>query len=140
MRRQSTWLKNFLKSQLLLSVFLIVVLIFLSWPLAANLNKRSRLDREIEQLKVELARNQAQNNDFKKMIEYLDSDQFALEQAKLNLNLKKDGEKVVSIKDLDVPQESGQVMEVAPVETELKAPFSVRSRTKLWLDYFFGQS
>ena len=71
-----------------MSVFLIVVLVFLSWPLAANLNKRSRLDREIEQLKAELARNQAQNNDFKKMIEYLDSDQFALEQAKLNLNLK----------------------------------------------------
>lgn len=140
MRRQSTWLKNFLKSQLLLSVFLIVVLVFLSWPLASNLNKRSRLDREIEQLKAELARNQAQNNDFKKMIEYLDSDQFALEQAKLNLNLKKDGEKVVSIKDLDVPQESQQLTDVAPVETELKAPFSVRSRTKLWLDYFFGQS
>ena len=125
MRRQSIWLKNFLKSQLLLSVFLIVVLVFLSWPLAANLNKRSRLDREIEQLKAELARNQAQNNDFKKMIEYLDSDQFALEQAKLNLNLKKDGEKVVSIKDLDVPQESGQVMDVAPVEAGLDAPFCV---------------
>jgi cell division protein FtsB len=128
--------KNFWKSQLLLLLALLVLLVCLLWPLSANLQKRSQLDKEIAQLKAELARNEAQNNDFKKIIDYLESDQFVEEQAKLNLHLKKEGEKVVAIKDLPAQV----AVEVVPQQSliEPEPAFSARVRWRRWLDYFFG--
>jgi cell division protein FtsB len=138
MQSKSKWWKNFWKSQLLLLIALLVILACLLWPLSANLQKRSQLDKEVAQLKAELTRNEAQNSDFKKMIAYLESDQFVEEQAKLNLNLKKDGEKVVSIKELPLVESQQDLAET--VMTEPAPVFSPRVRLNLWLDYFFGQS
>ena len=122
----------------MLLIALLVILACLLWPLSANLQKRSQLDKEVAQLKADLTRNEAQNSDFKKMIAYLESDQFVEEQAKLNLNLKKDGEKVVSIKELPVVESQQDLAET--VMTEPAPVFSPRVRLNLWLDYFFGQS
>jgi len=126
--KKSQWFKNFFKSQLLLFAGLIIVLGFLIWPLANNLNKRSQLDKEIEQLKAEVTRGESQNNEFKKIIEYLDSNQFVEEQARLNLNLKKEGEKVASIKDLGSTQTVELNNESQQQVNEPKPAFSVRAR------------
>jgi len=138
-KKRHQFIGNFFKSQLLVFLLLSGLLIVLVWPLVINLNKRSQLDREIEQLKTEVAKAESKNNDFKKMIEYLESNQFAEEQARLNLNLKKAGEKVAVIKDdsTSVSAEPATVEQTESLGTE--APYSYKIRVRQWLDYFFGQ-
>ncbi len=139
-KQKSTRLINFFKSQLLLCIGLLVILGLLIVPMVNNLKKRSALDKEIQQLKTEVTRGEAQTGDFKKMIEYLDSTQFVEEQARLNLNLKKQGENVVSIKDMGVAPTVQQVQDEQQKANEPEPPFSVKVQINHWLDYFFGKA
>ena len=139
-KQKSTWLKNFFKSQLLLCIFLLIILGLLIVPMISNLKKRSALDKEIQQLKTEVTRGENQTGEFKKMIEYLSSTQFVEEQARLNMNLKKQGENVVSIKDMGIAKTTEQAQAEQQKVNEPEPPFSVKVQINHWLDYFFGQS
>lgn len=85
------------------SYFIIGVLIlsFILFPLSKKMTKQYRLNQEIEELNQEINRLEGHNNDFKNIITYLESDEFAEEEARTNLNLKKPGEDVVVIKTKD---------------------------------------
>lgn len=138
-KKGGQWLRYFMKSQLLLFLALVVLVVVSIWPLTKNYRQKMLIDREIATLKAEIAKAQSQNSDFKKIITYLESDQFAEEQARLNLNLKKPGENVVSLKDAEVTELSDQDKSKTEAVVELKAPFSVRISVNRWLDYFFGE-
>lgn len=76
------------------------ILIYITIPIVRNAQKQKRINDEIKELEKEVTKLDGNNADLKKMINYLNSDQFVLEQARLNLNYKKDKEEVVVIKNV----------------------------------------
>ena len=69
------------------------------------------------------------------MINYLKSDQFVLEQARLNLNYKKDQENVAVIKNLENAEKTGDNKQVFNINEEKKEnnPFKNSNAYKWWL-------
>lgn len=83
-------------------------------PIIRNAQKQKKINNEIKELENEIARLDGNNSDLKKMINYLNSDQFVLEQARLNLNYKKDSEEVLVVKGMETKEEvgSGQLFNI----------------------------
>lgn len=133
----SIFKRSFWRSKILAFIVLIVI-ILISFPLAKKINQQRMLAKEIKELETEAERVSSKNQDLSGLLNYLQSDSFAEKEARLNLDLKKPGEKVVIIKDS------------TPGETPLKASSSVfnipgldkqtaeiKSNPRKWLEYFF---
>jgi cell division protein FtsB len=75
------------------------VILLIAYPLSKKITRQYGLNKEISELSVEANELEGKNKDLKQLIGYLGSDQFAEEEARINLNLKKEGEEVVVIKD-----------------------------------------
>jgi len=75
------------------------LVVLISFPLAKNVSKRYKLSKEIKEMDKEIAEFESKNKDLKQLVTYLESEQFVEEKARLNLGLKKEGEKVAVIKD-----------------------------------------
>ena len=84
----------------------LVVLVLISVPLARNMSKRYRVNDEINDLQREIDDLEGRNSELKNLVEYLNSDSFVEEQARLKLNYKKIGEEVFVIKDIPVSSDS----------------------------------
>ncbi|MFA5248517.1 MAG: septum formation initiator family protein [Patescibacteria group bacterium] len=93
--------KKFFFSPLFVFVVLLLILGAVIWPLSNNFLKRKQVDAEIFELQTEIGRLDNSNNDLKKLLSYLKSDQFAEAQARLSFGLKKPGEEVVVVKSED---------------------------------------
>ena len=132
--KQRGILSNLFKPKLWLSLGLLVLLIFLLSQLFSSIGKRSEVDKEIASLKEEAAKAESQNSQFKKMIEYLESDQFAEEQAKLKLGLKKEGEQVAVVTGLDSATTS-----TSTASTDISTTTALGSNWQRWLDYFLSE-
>lgn len=126
---------GFFKLKIWMSLFLVVVLGLLLSSLFNVLNKKSAIDEEINALKTEAARAQSQNSEFKQMIQYLQSDQFVEEQAKLKMGLKREGEKVAVVTNAS---DSPVVVANSEPTVEHKNPESagLQERWQRWFDYF----
>ena len=75
----------------------LVFLLLIAFPLARTYTQRRLVEAEINDVKKQITTFESNNQDMKDMITYLQSDQSLEEQARLNLNLKKPGEKVIVI-------------------------------------------
>lgn len=117
-----------------------VLIILISFPFAKNALKQKRINSEIDGLKKEIATLQNKNVDLKKFVSYLESDQFAEEQARLNLGMKKSGEDVIVIKraaenDISASSSPGTIFNIHGHEKS--KPQAQISNPKKWLRYFF---
>lgn len=84
-------------SQRFLAIVGLIFLLLIIFPLARTYTQRRLVEKEIEDVKKEISNFESTNQELKDMITYLESDQSLEEQARLNLNLKKPGEKVIVI-------------------------------------------
>jgi cell division protein FtsB len=119
----------------------LVAIILISFPFAKNALKQYRLNNEINGFRKEIVDLQNKNSEFKKAISYLGSDQFAEEQARLNLNLKKPGEELTIIKNgaADLSQTStaaGNSIFNFPGYNQENRLIEPSNREK-WFNYFF---
>lgn len=123
--------KIFLNPKTLIFLGLIII-IAISFPISKNISKKYKIDQEILELEKEIEAMESANSDFKKMISYLESDSFVEEQARLNLGLKKEGEKVVVIENIDQTNEINQ-------KGNLASGFGAKENffPMAWWDYFF---
>ncbi len=137
-------LKNFLlnpKVQALLGLIIVGLIIF---PLIKNVNQRRKVNREIKELEEEIKTVSDKNNDLKKMINYLESDQFLEEQARLNFGFKKPGEEVAVVKTNNDGQatsssasgEAGNIYDIPGWEKS--QPAKLVSNPQKWWKYFFN--
>lgn len=76
----------------------IIILILIALPLSKNYKQRKMVEQEIKEIQDDIKKIEGKNGDLKKMLSYLESDQFLEEQARLNFGLKKEGEGVAVIK------------------------------------------
>jgi cell division protein FtsL len=110
----------------------LILIILISFPLARSVSKRYQIDKEISDLDKEIAEVETKNKDLKQLINYLESDQFVEEKARLNLGLKKEGENVVVIKG-DPLVASG-----SPSGDDKSRASENFSNFQKWWNYFFN--
>lgn len=125
--------------QIFISLIGLSVVVSVSFPLYRNMKQRYGLEKEMNDLQKEIDSYNKKNDSLKKAINYLKSDQFVEEQARISLGLKKPGEEVVVIKDdnknFDSTTDSNEIFNIPGLEKvgvdEKKSNFSK------WWDYFF---
>ena len=95
-RPHSLWYR-FFSSQRFLALIGLVFLVIILFPLARTYSQRRLVEREIEEVKKQIADYESQNKQLTELAAYLQSEQSLEEQARLNLNMKKPGEAVIVI-------------------------------------------
>lgn len=109
----------------------LVILAVIILPIYKNALQRHEVDKEVFDLQQQIASLEAGNNDLKKLKVYLESDQFAEKEARLNLGLKMKGEQVA-------------VIENPGAAADNPRPISLLEKNKnsnpvKWWNYFLGQ-
>ncbi|MDP2708642.1 MAG: septum formation initiator family protein [bacterium] len=129
-----------LYNQKFLTLLGLAAIILISVPFAKNSIKQYRINKEINGLKKEISELQDKNSDLKNFVSYLESDQFAEEQARLKLGLKKPGEELTVIKKGDNEAPAGAVLPNnifnIPGYNKEKPP-RLAANPEKWFYYFF---
>ncbi len=135
-------LTQFLLNQKTLALVGLAVIVLISFPLAKNISQRYKISQEIKELEAEINNLENQNTNLKEFMDYLESDQFVEERARLNLGLKKEGEEVAVISN-----ESSETQNNANKEEDAAAgifgiekeePAKPVGNPRKWWRYFFG--
>lgn len=124
--RFSWSVRTFLGSKIVLAVAC-GVLVFLTIVFVREFSRQYVLQKHIEELQAQLATVEGKNQELGQLLQYLETDSFAEEEARLKLGLKKPGESVVVI------DESTALPSPARHADQLSPPGR-------WWCYFFCQS
>ncbi|NLZ74292.1 septum formation initiator family protein [Candidatus Falkowbacteria bacterium] len=127
-RKPDNFFYRFFSSQRFLAMVGLVFILLIIFPLAKVYTQKRIVEKEINEVKEEIAVFEKTNQDLRQMIDYLQSDQSLEEQARLNLNMKKPGEQVVVIENLPI----------ATTADEINKNTTSESNFKKWWNYFFG--
>jgi len=139
-KKKESLIKKIIFNQLFITTVGLVLIALISVPLIRHIRQRQIIDNEISQLQGNVDELQKKNNDLKNMISYLKSDQFAEEQARMQLGFKKDGEEVVIVKDknADSVDNSGTINKNGLFDAPITAKNTVvLSNPQRWWLYFF---
>jgi len=144
-KKKQNFVKSFLLNQFSVTILGLLVIFLISFPLAEKVSKQYKVNKEIEELKMEIAEVEGKNSDLKNLLTYLDSDQFVEEQAKEKLNYKKEGEEVVVIKKQGDLEEfpkaasagSENIYDVKGFDGAAEVKNEINY--KKWINYFFKQ-
>ena len=127
--------KNFFKKILSSKVFLFVVALALI-VVAVNVGQESyrkyQLTQEIDKLKTEIERLEGNNNQLADLMEYLKEEPYLEKEARLKLNLKKPGEKVIILSNEEQEQKQEEVLSDIPELTGENGNYWK------WWEYFFS--
>lgn len=134
-------ISQIIASPLFLTAVGTLILAGISYPLILNLKQQGRINNEVEELKREIEELEGKNLNLNDLITYLESEQFTEEQARLNFNLKKEGEKVVVINNKDDSKGN-----IAPSKTQSIYNINKADKNKIkpvsnpykWWQYFFN--
>ncbi len=140
-RNKKNNLKKIFFGQKFLTLIGLIAIILISFPFAKNYIKQYKINKEINDFKKEISELQNKNSDLKNFVSYLESDQFAEEQARLNLGLKKPGEELIIIKSGDngslaTSSSAGNpIFNIPGYKKEEARPEA--SNPRKWFNYFF---
>jgi cell division protein FtsL len=112
-------------------VCLIVVAVIVL-PVYQNARQRFAVNVEITDLQKQIASLESSNNDLSKLETYLQSNQFAEKEARLNMSLKKPGEHVAVIENSDANA-------AGPMADGSDGADKKNSNLMNWWNYFFGR-
>jgi len=132
-KRKQKKINGFVSKPTTLSFLILLIIIAISIPLFKNIKKQYEINKEISSLEQEIINFENQNSELKKTFEYLESDQFVSEQARKNLNYKKEGEKVVVIKTIEQQNNITNEKKIFSKESNDNS----NSNLVLWWRYFF---
>lgn len=133
-RKKKNNLAKLFFNQYLLVVFVLVLLLLVSIPLARNMSKKYDIDKEVHSLEDEIAGLQKKNLELEKMIDDYGSADFVEEIARLNLGLKKEGEEVLVVKKDDLGVKENTNLKGI---NEIKFAGDIKEKNpKKWLRYF----
>jgi len=141
MSEQGAKIKKILGSRITL-FFLLLGFIWLVVNVAGVYYKKYKINKEIEDLKAQIASAEKSNQQISEMIDYLGSKDFLEKEAREKLNMKKPGEEVVIIEPS--PEQATSSSELAPGNNEIKksdslaneAPESESNLAKWWKFFF----
>ena len=128
-KKETLWLP---KNRLAITILALAILVLLLPNWWRTREKQSKIDREVALMKADIQANEGNNSQLKQMLAYLESPEFLEEQARIKFNLKKDGEKVVVVKDSEVISDILSQDQVGVDEKNI-----LPGNYQKWLDYFF---
>jgi len=128
-REKKNLVLKILYDQRFLALVGLAIIILISFPLAKNISRRYKLNKEIQGLGKEISDLETRNKDLKQLISYLESDQFVEEKARLDLGLKKEGESVVVIQE--------NPADASKASNEENAKKENLTNFDKWWNYFF---
>lgn len=128
--KKDNFIVRLFKSQIFFSLLALALLVMILIPVYKSWQERKAIDREIVKIQKEIEEYNNSNQELKKMLEYLKSEESLEEQARLNLGLKKPGEEVVVIKT-ETEKQDNEVNNINNIKEEL-------SNLKIWFRYFFN--
>jgi len=105
-------------------VILAIALLYSTIKVGKELTRRWQINREIANLSEELSKAQGKKDQLQDLIDYLKTDKYVEEQARLQLNLSKSGEKRVDLSG------DNQVIALATEQEDL-------ANWQKWFNYFF---
>jgi len=120
--------RNFTKSKYFI-VFLVLILILVLIAMGREAYRFYKISQEIGNLEKRIENLKKDNEELLKIKEYFTSKEFLEDEARIKLNMTKEGESVIFISNLDAAEE-----ESASEEQHIKI-----SNFKLWWKYFFGE-
>lgn len=132
-KRENKHPLRFIYSPKLFALLGVIILVAISVPLARSLKQKSKVEKEVNNIKEEIRQFRSKNKDLDKLVEYLKSDQFIEEKARVNFDMKKKGEKVVVVK------EEGKVAGASTSSEDKRGDTTSKnsSNPQKWLSYFF---
>ena len=133
--KRKSALAKFFTGQIFLTLVFLFILFLIVKPMITNIRQKQRINKEIKSLKMEIDRAEAKNSDFQKILNYLQSDEFVEEQARLNMGLKREGEKVLVVKTKHEKEPVAQPPQMPEAVDKIKL---VNNLNK-WINYFFGE-
>lgn len=129
MHRRSRENRKF--NRILITISLLLVVSGIGFLLFKRVSNKKIVDEQIRELEMEIAKAESSNTDLKKMVEYLESDGYLEEQARLNFNLKKEGENVVQLQE---PSKNA----TSSADIFQNSANQDDSNMKKWIEYFFA--
>ena len=125
--------QKLLKSKIFF-IFLIPILLALTVGIFQKLYYRYEIKGDLDKLNVEIADLNKQKNDLNQLVDYYKNESNLEKEARIRLNLKKEGEKVVII--LPQATSTGESSEtISKVSTDI----GNLPNYKQWWYYFFGR-
>ncbi|OGD25354.1 hypothetical protein A2819_01405 [Candidatus Azambacteria bacterium RIFCSPHIGHO2_01_FULL_40_24] len=125
--------QKLLKSKIFF-IFLIPILLALTVGIFQKLYYRYEIKGDLDKLNVEIADLNKQKNDLNQLVDYYKNESNLEKEARVRLNLKKEGEKVVII--LPQATSTGESSEtISKVSTDI----GNLPNYKQWWYYFFGR-
>ncbi|MDA3815633.1 MAG: septum formation initiator family protein [Patescibacteria group bacterium] len=109
----------------------VCLLFFIVFKYSKEAYKQKTVNREIAELQAEIDKLNQDNKNLQGLIEYFQTDDFKEKETKDKLNLVKEGERLVLIKEKEIPVET--VEEDREVEVTVNRPNYYH-----WWYYFFG--
>lgn len=122
--------------------FVFIILIVLTINLAQESYKKYQLKKEISELKLEIDRLEGNKEQLSNLMEYFKNDSYLEQEARVKLNLKKPGEKVVilsrdSVTNDNVKVSQSGALEIGNQEIELEDINLETANYWKWWEYFF---
>ena len=128
------WIKKFLSSKVFLFV-IILILIVAAVSVGRESYRKYQLTQEINKLKTEIERLEGSNEQLASLMEYLKEEPYLEKEARLKLNLKKPGEKVVIL-----PKQQAEFQDVSKnIVVSQPEPEKEIANYWEWWEYFFVQ-
>lgn len=94
--------------------------------------QKSEIQKEIDRLKAEKEKLEANNSDLSGLLDYFASESYKEREMRLKLNMQKSGEKVIILSE---PEKKS----VRSSALNLDKDSSSSSNIKKWKEYFFGK-
>lgn len=99
--------------------------------------RKKQIDKEAQQLQVEIEKLEASSKDINELLAYLNSNEFIEEEARTKLGLKKDGEQIVIINNNN-NNKTDNIKKISSSPRIYRPQDSVqKSNPEKWRDYFF---
>ena len=127
-KNKSTVYKRLLKSRIFF-VFLIPIFLALLFGIFQQIYYRYQVQKKLNELNAEIANYKKQKDDLAKLIEYYQDASNLENEARVRLNLKKEGEKVVIILPTATSTENDNIF----------GNYENMPNYKQWWYYFFGK-
>ncbi len=109
-------------------VFILVLLLVFSVSLIREVMRKIEIQRQIAALEEKIDSLENDNKQLESLIAYLQTDDFIEEEARKKLSLKKPGEKVIAVPELEESSDSSN------------ASTSTLPNWRLWWYYFFSNN
>ncbi|HKK53999.1 MAG TPA: septum formation initiator family protein [Patescibacteria group bacterium] len=128
--KKDNFIARVFKSQIFFTLLALALLVMILIPVYKNQQDRRAIDREIAEIEKKMKEYENSNEELIEMFDYLESDESAMKQARINFNYKKPGEEVVVIKT-EIEEQNNIVNNTNNIKEELSNP-------KIWFRYFFN--